>query len=220
MIKVKINIRRDAWNWWNAGNKVSYGVDWKKRLPSKIQRKIVGRGRLEAYEFLLPYLRKLYKKLNIAKIKNEVNELFGQKQEAILRRMEKVTGRKIYQKEFVFFLTTFPRGPYNFQKGHIWLPVIWSKVEWLLTFVHELLHFQTYAYWEKFCLKHVTKEQFEDLKESLTVVLNDDFADLIKAKDHGYERHKELRIKLLKFWRKDKNFDRLVRYGVGAMENN
>jgi hypothetical protein len=90
------------------------------------------------------------------------------------------------------------------------MPAIRPKEVCLVTFAHELLHFQTYAYWQKFCLKQLTWEQFEDLKEALTVVLG----------DRGYACHFAIRKKLLKYWRKDKNFDRLVHYGVEIMKNN
>lgn len=34
-IIVKQDIRKDAWNWWDACNKISFGVDWKQRINNK-----------------------------------------------------------------------------------------------------------------------------------------------------------------------------------------
>ncbi|MEK7202725.1 MAG: transglutaminase domain-containing protein, partial [Patescibacteria group bacterium] len=77
-------------------------------------------------------------------------------------------------------------------------------------FVHELLHFQTYAYWQKEVLKKLSKEEFENLKEALTVVLNEEFMDL----DKGYLMHRDLRKELLKYWKKNKDFNKLIKYGI------
>lgn len=38
--------------------------------------------------------------------------------------------------------------------------------------------------------------------------------DLILWPDKGYKIHKDLREELLKFWRANKNFDRLIDYGL------
>lgn len=59
----------------------------------------------------------------------------------------------------------------------------------------------------------MTKGEFENLKEALTVILNEEFMDLIVWPDKGYEIHKNFREKLLKFWRADNNFNRLIHYG-------
>ena len=95
--------------------------------------------------------------------------------------MEKVTGRKIYRNDFSIYLTTFPRGPYEYPKGIVGMPIVWLEETYIRTFVHELLHFQTYAYWKKMCLKKLKNKEFEDLKEALTVILNEEFLDIIKS---------------------------------------
>ena len=213
-IAVKVDIFKDAWNWWHACNKISFGVDWSERIPSAIRSKIKGKRRGEAFAFLVPYLKKLYIKENIKNKHNNLKKVFLKSGPAVFNRMRKLTGRKIYKNFFTCYVTTFPRAPYDFDKGFVWIPVIWPQETYVRTFVHELLHFQTYAYWEKFCLKHITKEQFEELKEALTVILNESFIDLIAWPDKGYERHQRLRKKLFAFWKTNKNFDELVKFGI------
>ena len=61
-IIVKQDIEKDAWNWWNACNKSSYGVDWKQSVDKAVQTKLVGKTRRQAFVFLIPYLKNLYKK--------------------------------------------------------------------------------------------------------------------------------------------------------------
>ena len=214
IINIKIDIKKDAWNWWHACNKVSYGVDWKRRINKKLQTEIAGKTKKEAFVFLIPYLKKIYKKIHIEKKLEEIKKIFIENNSAIFKRMEKVTGRKIYRNDFSIYLTTFPRGPYEYPKGIVGMPIVWLEETYIRTFVHELLHFQTYAYWKKMCLKKLKNKEFEDLKEALTVILNEEFLDIIKWRDNGYKIHQCLREDLLKFWKNNRNFDKLVKYGI------
>lgn len=213
-ITAKQNIKKDAWNWWDACHKISYGIDWKQHIDGKLQDKIIDKTRKQAFNFLIPYLKNLYKKKDINQKKKELQNILDQYQVEIFSRIRKVTGKKVYRKNFTCFLTTFPRAPYNYHRGYIWLPIIRPKETFIRTFVHELLHFQTYAYWQNRCLKKLTEEEFENLKESLTIILNEEFMDLIKWPDKGYPIHENLREALLKFWRINRNFDELVNYGI------
>ncbi|MBU4331889.1 hypothetical protein KKD19_06300 [Patescibacteria group bacterium] len=211
---VKKDIKKDAWNWWDGCNTISYGTDWKQRISKKLQNKLVGKTQKQALDFLIPYLKILYKKEKINQKKKEIRVIFNQYQKEIFSRMEIVTSKKIHREKFTCFLTTFPRAAYDYERGYVWLPIIWPKQTYVRTFVHELLHFQTYAYWEKHILEKLTKKEFENLKEALTVILNEEFLDLIIWQDKGYKPHKHLREKLLKFWKKNKDFDKLVEYGI------
>jgi hypothetical protein len=46
------------------------------------------------------------------------------------------------------------------------------------------------------------------------VILNEEFMDLIAGSDKGYKIHENLRKRLLKYWRLNKNFDKLISYGI------
>lgn len=215
-IKIKLDVEKDAWNWWDACNNVSHGMNWKERISKDLQDKIVGKSQKEANIFLIPYLRDLYKKKDkkIFEFVNKTKKLFDQKLENACKRIESLMGKPIYRKDFTLYFTMFPRAPYNPKTGSIWLPYLWRDP--MGTFLHELCHFQFIYYWRKNdpAVKRLTKDQFEYLKESLTVILDEDFLDLIDKPDEGYPIHQKLRSKLRKHWKKHHDFEKLIKYAL------
>lgn len=213
-IRVKQNIKKDAWNWWHACNKVSYGEDWKQRIDQTLRSNIVGVSKEQAFSFLIPHLKNIYLAEKINQKKKEARCVFHQTQNEIFSRMEKITGRVIYRDDFTCFLTTFPRAPYDYNHGYVWIPIVWPRETYVRTFMHELLHFQTYIYWQKQCLTKLTNNEFENLKEAVTVILNEECLDVMLWADKGYAMHKNEREELLLFWKKHKNFDALIDHGI------
>lgn len=216
-IKVKLAIKKDAWNWWDACNRISHGVDWKKKVDKELWQKIHGKTEKMAIEFLLPYLKNYYQqngKQLTAAIK-ETQDVFNKQSAVALRLMEKITGKKLYRENFTCFLTTFPRCPYSFKKGYVWLAADWRVECCLSIFLHELLHFQFLKYfYKKLVPKKLNDRQFDFLKEALTVILNHEFRKYLCQKDRGYAVHKSLRTKLDAHWRRYHDFDRLIECGV------
>lgn len=142
-------------------------------------------------------------------------DTYNQKFQEVCDKMEEIIGKPIYRKDFTFFITTFPHGPYNYKKGHIWEYIGWNNP--VMGFLHELSHFQFIHYWRDDPSSAVSKlsdDQFEWLKESLTLVLDKDLMPLIECVDVGYDIHQPLRKELHKFWKKNHDFDKLVELGV------
>lgn len=214
--KIYLDIDEDAWNWWSACNRVSHGTDWKKRISTNIAKKITGKTIDQANVFLIPYLRSLYKKdkETISDCKKEIKKEFDHNFVIACKRLEKITRRPLFRKNYKLYLTTFPRGPYWIKTGGIWLCIYWQGH--IQTFLHEVLHFQFIHYWrnQDTEVAKLSEKQFEFLKESLTVILDKDFIDIAGSVDKGYPIHEELRQYLHGQWKKDKNFDILVRRGI------
>lgn len=206
-ITIKLNIEEDAWNWWDACNKVSHGVDWKLKIPKKLRDKIYRKDKDEAFAFLLPYLKSYYENKPIAEYIKKIQHGFDERQEKIFSTMEIVTNRPIYRENFTCFITSFPRFPYRLEKGQIWLSSKRDVDYQVLIFIHELLHFQYFKYFGERVWDELGAEKHARLKEAMTVILNDEFKEVTQEKDEGYEIDFELREVLLSFWRKSSNMD-------------
>ena len=214
-VNVKINTREDALNWWHACNSgTRFGVDWKTRISPSLQKKIVGKTQEQAFRFLRPYLQKLYKKTDIKSKRDELQKLFDKEQDRIAERMENATGKKICREDFTILLTTFPRCPYNPAKGIIWSYAGDNLKSPITSFTHELNHFQVIFYFKKQIRKKLSESAFEDLKEALTVINNDALKGVLREPEQGYRVHTYLRADLLRYWKKSKNFSKLVAYGT------
>jgi hypothetical protein len=74
--------------------------------------------------------------------------------------------------------------------------------------MHELLHFYTHRKYDSLGLEG---KKFNDIKESLTVLLNTEFADLMSgANDSGYPQHKEMRESIIKMRTEGLSLDQIV----------
>ena len=86
-IIIKQNIQKDTWNWWSACNKISYGEDWKQRIDKKLQNNLVNKTKKQAFNYLIPYLKKLYKEKNVNPKKKELQNIFKERQKEIFTRV-------------------------------------------------------------------------------------------------------------------------------------
>ncbi|MBT4447593.1 MAG: hypothetical protein HOD06_02525 [Candidatus Komeilibacteria bacterium] len=222
-IKIQVDIQKDAWNWWYSCNKVSHGVDWKNRIDESIWENIHGKTQEQAFEFLVPYLKNYYikKQQHFDFIIKQAKQIFKDKLDDVCQIMEKVTQQPLYRQDFTFYLTTFPRCPYDYASGSIWLCTLWSVEDVLDTFIHELLHFQVMHYYkDNPQVQRMSLAKFEDLKESLTIILNYEFNQYLNNPDMGYAKHRKLREKLAKFWQSNKDFAKLIEYGSNILIKN
>lgn len=216
LYKIKLDIKEDAWNWFVGCNRTNYRSDWTQRAPKDVLEKIHGKTKEEAYSFLMPFLKQKYvdEKVQIEEYKKYLTMEYDKKFQKGCETIVELLGKPLYRNDFEVFLTTFPRGPYNKDGGSLWQPVGW--LDPIRGFLHELLHFQFIHYWlvDGSQVSKLTENQFDWIKESLTVIIDEDFFPLIERADNGYEVHKEYRLKLHEFWKKNKDFDKLVEFGL------
>ena len=217
--KIKLDLEQDAWNWYVTCNNhnISHGVDFSQRVENEVFNQIKGKTEDESYEYIIPFLKQKYidGKEKINQFTSQAKNDYDYKFSLACQKIVELTGKPLYRNDFTTFLTTAPRAPYRYDSGYTWLPIGW--LDPIRIFMHELLHFQFIHYWRLSSKSEVNKlsnEQFEYLKESLTVVIDENIFPIIQKADQGYEKHKGLRQELHDFWKENKNFDELVEFGL------
>jgi hypothetical protein len=87
--------------------------------------------------------------------------------------------------------------------------------------MHELLHFYTWqVFFEELKRKGLSGLRYNDIKESLTELLNLEFSDLMGGGvDKGYGQHQEMRKKIRDLWPKNKDIKALVNNLVVQWKN-
>jgi hypothetical protein len=131
--------------------------------------------------------------------------------EEFQRRAERIFGVSLTH-PIVVYLTINNRCPYSIEDNYFYISV--QTVNARKTIMHELWHFYT---WYAIGLKQeemLGRQRYNDLKESLTVLLNLECVDLLPPGviDIGYHQHKEMRNKIVDFWENNKNIDNLWEY--------
>lgn len=213
--------KQDAWNWYAVSRSpVAFGFAWRDNLSGEHRDffdKIVKLPTKSAKTEINGWLEKDYRnnhnfyKSQKEKFRQEFEHNFQKAYEVL----EKITGKSLYKNHATIYLTTFPRGPYDYQNGAFWFCFSWINP--IRNFLHEWLHFQFIHYWQedpKSAVSKLSKDDFEFIKESLTVVLDDNLKPLIVSADKGYPSHQAFRKLLHRHWARYHDFDELVDYGV------
>ena len=218
------NLEKDIWNWFYGANYTKNGEQQLKTPAEKeILVKVQGvKSEKDARPILKPFLQEKLKDKNsdlnnFLKItKNQFSEYFQEACEAIV----KITGQPLAVQKFTFYVTTFPRMVVFYDEGIIFLFARIDNELWgmpLDGFMHELLHFQTDKYWRQnpnSPVSRLSEDDYFKLKESLTVILDEELKPVITLPDCSYPEFKELREKLHSFWKQSHDFNSLIEYGA------
>lgn len=121
---------------------------------------------------------------------------------------------KIFQvslpKDIMAYLTINNRCPYNI-KDNFFFVNIPDELHLRKIVMHELWHFYTWYKFGYIWEGKIGKEKYNEIKESLTVLLNTECKYLMPEgiSDKGYPQHKELREKIFKLWEETKDIDKV-----------
>lgn len=214
-----LNVNEDALNWYNGCNKIANGLDWSKEegVPEEVVKNIQGKSKEDAFNFLIPYLKQKYinEKKKIDDYKKYIDSEFDQKYNIACQKITELTCHPLYRNDSTVYLTTFPRCPFNYDTG---VMLIFTECsDPIAILLHELLHCQFIKYWANNKNSKISKLdniQFEWIKESLTVILDEDLFPIIKKVDTGYKLHDDFRNELHIFWKTNKRFDDLITFGL------
>ena len=112
-------------------------------------------------------------------------------------------------KDITAYITINNRCPYNIENNLFFVSLYAGSSNHIA--MHELWHFYTWYKFGKEWQEKLGKQKYNDLKESLTALLNLECKNLLgeKTYDAGYPQHKELRESITKFWTKEKDIEKL-----------
>ena len=216
MPKVIFKFRKenDLWNLWDTCNNASaWGYDFTKKIDPKIIELCKKKKLKEVKKKLEEYKEEIYSSGKISASVESFNKEWGKINNRFFIKLKELMKKPVCAKLFIGYLTTVGRCPYDFNKDHPSFFVVYSnKISHALrTAAHEIMHIQFHnTYWKK-VEEQIGREKTEDLKEALTALLNLEFKDLGFAKDEGYPNHQELRKFIENEWKKEPDFDVLIK---------
>ena len=88
-------------------------------------------------------------------------------------------------------------------------------------FLHELQHFQVDKYWRRnpnSPVSELNDDVYYKLKESLTVILDEELKPIITLPDCSYPEYKELRDALHANWKQYHDFGQLIELGLTLLK--
>lgn len=159
---------------------------------------------------------KYYTKKQLDRFNIDFKEIITLNLPIIIKQLEKIHQKPFPKKikKVYFYFTSFSMSPYNIKNDLFYMfvnrTILPNKKEYLELANHELMHLFFHYYFEKKFVKHkIPKKDINDIKEALTVLIN----------DKGYEKHKALRQEILKQWKKEKDFNKLMEYLLDKFSN-
>lgn len=222
------NLKKDAWSWvLIAQDKNLWGLNWREQvahIPDDLLKRIGKTGFSRAQKIVEDYIKKDPKRKYQNKIMYSDIETLEKSWRIVEKRyfklLAKITGKPIFADDLNCYITTGLMCPYNEKDG--WFMVsMWHSIPFSITTIcHEIMHLQFLHYYREYLRKRgLKKEQIEDLKESLTFLLNEPgFDQIILCPDTGYPAHRELRKKLKSIWSKNKDFRNLIAGAISVIK--
>ncbi len=157
------------------------------------------------------------KKAFLNTVADDINRAWGKIEKDFIRRIESVHQRPFIFKEIKGVLSSAGRFGYHSGKWFA-TSMFQNKFKAMDTGMHEMMHFMFHTYYQKECVKQgLTESQIWDVKESFTVLLNLEFADLRFDKDCGYPQHKKIREAIEKSWIKHHDFDKAFEAAIATL---
>lgn len=220
----KYSIKEDAWSWVSiAKGKNTFGLKWREQIvhiPDHLLSDILKSDFSKAQDIVEKYLKthpkRKYRKIVINEELNALKNIWSKVEKIFFNILSSATQKPIFANNFRCYLTTGFMCPYN-EKENWFMTSVWHSLPFSITIIcHELLHFQFLYYYKSYLKKKgLTNKQIEDLKESLTFLLNEpEFKEVILVKDRGYPNHQKLRKKFKQEWQKKKDFQKFLEKAV------
>jgi len=156
--------------------------------------------------FLKKYVQE--NKIDVNMAVSEIDKKWQYVEHEFIRRTENVFGR--YPADIHAYLSTNSRCTYNIEQNYFFVFVTSKNPNALI--MHELLHFYTWRrLHDELIKKGISSEKYNNIKESLTELLNLEYKDLMEGyEDKGYSQHKKMRELVREIWAQNKDLDHLI----------
>lgn len=214
------NLKKDAWSWvLIAKDKNLWGLnrrDQIAQISDELLAKIEKASFSRALSVVEDHIKKDSKRDYKGKVVNYEIRTLEKSWKVVDKKyfkiLSSITQKPIFTDKFDCYFTTGLMCPYN-EKEKWFMVSMWHSIPFSITTIcHEIMHLQFLHYYKNYLKKKgLTNDQIEDLKESLTFLLNEsEFESIILSQDNGYPEHEKLRKKLSNIWSKNKDFQNLI----------
>lgn len=200
-LKFKYDLEKDIENFIKSAKSVN-----SKKSTGIMQEYIDIYGESFEETSLRKFITEILKDVDINQIISDITLKWSSIEDEFIMRSEKIFDCKYPMEEVTVFLTTNSRCTYNTAEKYFFVSIPRVDVAHV-TIMHELFHFYTKEAFENL----IPKENYNNIKESLTVLLNVEYSDLMgEAKDEGYSQHTEMRQTITDLWSEGKNMKEIV----------
>ena len=230
MAKVKFdyNLNKDAWSWvLIVKDRDMWGLNWRDQIAQisdELLEKIEKASFSRAQKIVENYIEKCSKKEYINKVMYSEMQALKKSWRIVEKKyfkiLSKIMQRPIFRDKFSCYFTTGFVCPYN-DKENWFMVSMWHSIPFSITTIcHEIMHLQFLHNYKNYLKnKGLKKNQIEDLKESLTFLLNEsEFDKIILSQDNGYPEHHKLRGNLKNIWSKNKDFQNLLDEAISIIK--
>lgn len=227
-VKFYIDLRADAANWVRVGKlqRMAYGrtlADYTHDIPKPVLGKIKSLPRDRAIAYVHRYLRSRQDTFLVDELAMKVflETYIAKYGNGLLQTIAKLTDRPLYRQTFYATFTLLRTCPYDPKRHWFMVSARSNMAKQVNTIAHEIFHLQFIHYYYDYCnARGLSETQFQDLKEALTVLLNEPrFTKYHLGLDVGYTAHQALRKKLVRLWKKKKKFVVFLEAAIKATKN-
>ena len=224
-VTIKVDPNEDA-RWWvyfahrNIGTYGRSASFHRDQVPADIRQEILKRTKPQARKFVEQHI---IKNKQIAlhderAAKAHLDQYLKQYGVKLLGEVAKLTGKPMYAKTFTGVFTILGICSYDEDRRVFMVSIMYNMPRQINTICHEIMHFQFLHHYRKYCHEHgLTEEQVQDLKEAMTVLLNEpQFEKFNKAFDQGYIGHQTLRLRIAKYWHERKSYREFLDMCIAA----
>lgn len=219
-VKFDYDLNKDAWSWVLVIKDVTtWGLDLRSQsphVPDELFKIIQGssfkKAQIKVEKFLNDNPKTPYKNSVLFFEMQALKKAWGLREKDFFRILKEITQKPVLRDNYTCYFTSGFMCPYN-EKENWFMASMWHCAAFSITTIcHEIIHLHFLSHYRKYLVKKgLNKEQIENLKESLTFLLNEpEFTSVILCNDNGYPAHKKLREQLKQIWSKDKNFKNLI----------